>query len=477
MNGNRTPVRPVAEPEQSEASANHQAGRELTAGPGGQDWPAETVAPTALPAGNPYTNKGLQTRHSVLITSGLDTLRYLVLGKWDEDENQERAVIREARERVSGIEKGRQRLKLSSGDVIDVWGYTPRPYGSFRFEASFDWKGNRVHLVERGHKALAMVQLDALPLQTQTPHLLHSQILHLITTLNGRIERSEWTRADHKTDATVPPSELLIPTANEFYVGGGKRGPDIVGGIAEPETVYVGRPQPTKRAPPIFCRMYNKTRQLESLTNRVEALAKKEAIHGALQVPEGDDPDILRVEFQMHGAGMRKRFPELATVEGLLDRLPELVAYAYGDYLRVTETKPDKARRNQSRAITNPLWEALGETAVEQAGERGEDLRKATREPTAMSEAQHGKRVYRNAILAAAIDDRGIETERELILFTAELMYRYLQPGWREEIQERREYLEANGLADPDAYAGPREPIPCVAEILASGSWQEQVPF
>jgi hypothetical protein len=108
---------------------------------------------------------------------------------------------------------------------------------------------------------------------------------------------------------------------------------------------------------PIKARIYDKLREVKKKANPEKTLAMKLYRWG------GGFPDsATRVEFQIRRDGLKLR--GIDCVQDYLDRRASLASYLTTEWLRLTLDHVDKKNKNQSKARTLPLWEAVGDRLV-----------------------------------------------------------------------------------------------------------------
>lgn len=188
-----------------------------------------------------------------------------------------------------------------------------------------------------------------------------------------------------------------------------------------------------------------------------------------------------RVEFQIRGEWLRRRWENCASVEQALAVLPEVTAYLVNGFFRIVDGAPDRDNNNQTRAPLSPIWRQVVEGFVGFLGAATKELVKVEKRGR-VTKAAALKRLVRSAIQVAAFTpERAVSREEFLQLVAEELnlalpfnddrRLMILQDIWND--WEARGVLAAWNLEKPQLQLSscPRN-VDWMDEYVAGGEWQ-----
>lgn len=298
-------------------------------------------------------------------TGGEDWLELSCVVLWAKPD----ALYKRLEEMKNYAQHGKDALMLRLGATFEV---QPTGYGtrgnfypwvikaegfSFRVKAS-NSEGNRdgqsnLHVIATGSTCTELGGRAA-----------WKRIKNLVQILGGRIVANKVSRLDVCADLPdVDVRKFGVALLQQHVVTQVRRASIYLENF-ETEGVKLGRGD-------IVCRGYCKTKEIKQKRD-VVAQERMERIRWGGKAPEMS----LRIEFQLR----RKALKSLG-VDSISDWFAKsgaVCAYLTHDWLRVTTTKPDKANRNQGRAVTVDWWRDVVEAFNEWAGRMSRAARTTT---------------------------------------------------------------------------------------------------
>jgi hypothetical protein len=155
---------------------------------------------------------------------------------------------------------------------------------------------------------------------------------------------------------------------------------------------------------------YDKIEELKAHPG-IESEAKREVL---IQQRWGVAPErATRVEFQIRGEWLRQRYQGLRSVEDVLGRLADVVAFLATGFFRIVDGEVDRDNNNQSRAEVSPMWNRVIEGFCDWAGGDAAQLIKVEKKPANREKAI--KRLLSSAVSVAAFSP-GYVCSRETFL-------------------------------------------------------------
>jgi hypothetical protein len=171
----------------------------------------------------------------------------------------------------------------------------------------------------------------------------HKNGLKFVRQKFGTAEKEKLTRVDVCLDLPgVSMEEFWAAHLEGRYITRSKsRGM----GESTGKTVYFG-------SAPLILRIYDKLAEVNAKANPTKKLAMKMHRWG------GKTPVCaVRVEFEIHREALKER--GIDSVGDYYKKRADLVRYLTHEWIRLTETKPDRKNKNQSKAETLGVWKLV----------------------------------------------------------------------------------------------------------------------
>lgn len=180
----------------------------------------------------------------------------------------------------------------------------------------------------------------------------HKNGLKFVRQKFGTVEKEKLTRVDICLDLPgISMDEFWKAHLGGCYITRSKsRGM----GESTGKTVYFG-------AAPLILRIYDKLAEVTAKANPTKVLAMKTHRWGG-KIPAC----AVRVEFEIHREALKER--GIDSVGDYYTKRADLVHYLTHDWIRLTETKPDRKNKNQSKAETLGVWKLVQDGFLRFAG-------------------------------------------------------------------------------------------------------------